>query len=111
MVVTTVLWASRRVLQGPPPGAGKPHSTISAVSQHHGMTNISRVSRHHMALHILLQPTQICQEQIVGAHEGPNFEHNSPELLIIPSHRGTLPQVKQMELVTQSMVQVAELCF
>ena len=75
------------------------------------MTNISRVSQHHMALYILLQPTQICQKQIVGAHEVPNFEHNSPELLIVPSHRGTLPQVKQTGLVTQSMVQVAELRF
>ena len=75
------------------------------------MTNITRVPQHYMALHVLLQSTQICQEQVVGAHEVPNFKHNSPELLIVPSHRGTLPQVKQTGLVTQSMVQVAELRF
>ena len=86
MVLTTVLWASRRVLQGSLPRAGKPHSAISAISQRHGMTNISRVPQHHMPLYVLLQPTQICQKQVVGAHEVPNFKHNSPELLIVPSH-------------------------
>ena len=43
MIITAVLWASRRVLQGLLPRARKPHSAISAVSQRHGMTNSSRV--------------------------------------------------------------------
>ena len=111
MIITAVLWARRRMLQGSLPRAGKPHSAISAVGQCHGMTKITRVTQHDMPLHVLFQPTQICQEQIVGAHEGPNFEHNSPELLIIPSHRGTLPQVKQTRLVAQGVVQIAELRF
>ena len=111
MIIAAVLWASRRVLQGSLPGTGKPHSAISAISQHHGMTNITRVPQHYMALHILLQPMQIRQKQIVGAYEVPNFKHNSPELLIVPSHRGTLPQVKQAGLVAQGMVQVTEFSF
>ena len=61
MVVTTVLWTSRRVLQGPLPGPRKPHGTISAVSQRHGVTNITRVTQHDMPLHVLFQPTQIRQ--------------------------------------------------
>ena len=111
MVFTTVLWASRRVLQGPLPGAGKPHSAISTVSQHHGMTNITRVAQHDMPLHILFQPMQVRQQQIMGAHYVAYFQHNSPELLIVPSHRRPLPQVKQMGLVAQGMVQITEFSF
>ena len=66
---TVVLRASRRVLQRPLPGPRKPHSAVSAVSKCHGVTNIARVPQHHMPLHVLLQPTQICQQQIMGAHE------------------------------------------
>ena len=47
----------------------------------------------------------------MGAHEVPNFKHNSPELLIVPSRRGMLPQVKQAGLVTQGMVQIPEFSF
>ena len=112
MIITAVLWASRRVLQGLLPRAGKPHSAISTVSQRHGMTNISRVPQHHMALHILLSDhMQICQQQIVGTHEVPNFKHDSPELLVVPSHRGPLPQVKQAGLVAQGMVQIPGIQF
>ena len=75
------------------------------------MTHIAWVPQHHMSLHVLLQPTQICQQQILGAHEVPNFKHNSPELLIVPSHRGPLLQVKQTVLVAQVMVQIVEFSF
>ena len=54
VIITAVLWASRRVLQGSLPRAGKPHSAISAVSQRHGMTNIAWVTQHDMLLHILV---------------------------------------------------------
>jgi hypothetical protein len=111
VVFTAVLRMRRHMMQLSLPGPREPHSAVSAVSKSHGVAHITRVPQHHVAIHVLHQPTQICQKQIVGAHEVPNFKHNSPELLIIPSHRGTLPQVKQTGLVTQSMVQVAELRF
>ena len=108
MAFTAVLWASRHVLQGSLPGTGKPHSAVSAVSKCHGMTHITWVLQHHMSLHILLQPMQICQQQIVGAHEVPDLQHNGPELLVVPSYRGPLPQVEQVGLVAEGVAQVAE---
>ena len=68
------------------------------------MTHIAWVPQHHMSLHVLLQPTQICQQQIVGAHEVPDLQHNGPELLIVLSYRGPLPQVKQAGLVVEGVV-------
>jgi len=64
-----------------------------------------------MPLHVLLQTTQVRQQQIMGAHYVAYFQHSSPELLIAPSHRGQLPQVKQMGLVAQGMVQITEFSF
>ena len=83
---TAVLWASRRVLQGSLPRTSKPHSAISAVSKSHRVTNIARVTQHDMPLHILFQSTQVSQQQIMGAHQVPDFQHNGPKLLVITSH-------------------------
>ena len=111
MAFMVVLWASRRVLQRPLSRPRKPHGALSTVSQCHGMTNIARVTQHDMPLHILFQSKQVCQQQIMGAHYVAYFQHNSLELLIVPSHRGTLLQVKQAGLVTQGMVQIPEFSF
>ena len=51
---------------------------------------------------------QIPQQQVMGAHEVPNLQHNGPELLVVPSYRGPLPQVKQAGLVAEGVVQVVE---
>ena len=101
---TAVLWVSRHVLQRSLPGTGKPHSAVNAVSKCHGVTHIAWIPQHHMLLHVLLQPTQICQQQIVGAYEVPDLQHNGPELLVVPSCRGPLPQVKQVGLVVEGVV-------
>ena len=111
MVFTAVLWTRRHMVQLSLPGPREPHSAVSAVSKRHGMTHIAWVPQHHMSLHVLLQSTQVCQQQIMGAHYITYFQHNSPELLIVPSDRGPLPQVKQMGLVAQGMVQITELSF
>ena len=47
----------------------------------------------------------------MGAHEVPDLQHNGPELLVIPSYRRPLAQVKQVGLVAQGMVQVVEFSF
>ena len=91
MIIMAVLWASRRVLQRLLPGTGKPHGTVSAVSKRHGMPHIAWVPQHRMSLHVLLQPMQICQKQVMGAHEVPNLQYNDLELLVVPSYRGPLP--------------------
>ena len=64
-----------------------------------------------MALHILFEPTQICYQQIVGAHEATNLQHDCSELLIVVSNQGMLPQVKQVGLVAQGVVQITEFSF
>ena len=64
-----------------------------------------------MALHLLFQPTQLRQEQVMGAHEVSNLQHYGPELFVVPSHRRPLPQVKQAGLVAQGMVQIPEFSF
>ena len=44
----------------------------------------------------------------MGTHEVPDLQHNGPELLVVPSYRGPLPQVKQAGLVAEGVVQVVE---
>ena len=46
---TAVLGMSKHILQQPLPRAREPHRTISAVSQCHGMTSITRVAQHDAA--------------------------------------------------------------
>ena len=46
-----------------------------------------------------------------GYSLGSYFQHYGPELFVVPSNRGPLPQVKQAGLVAQGMVQVAEFSF
>ena len=75
------------------------------------MTNVAWVVQHHMPLHILLQPMQVRQQQIMGNHEAMYFQHNCPKLFIVPDDRRPLLQVKQVGLVAQSMVKVAEFGF
>ena len=47
----------------------------------------------------------------MGAHQIANFQHGRPEYLVIAGNRGLLPQVKQLGLVAEGMVQVTELGF
>ena len=47
----------------------------------------------------------------MGAHEVPDLQHNGSELLVIPSYRRSLAQVKQVGLVAQGMVQIMEFSF
>ena len=47
----------------------------------------------------------------MGAHEVSNLQHYGPELLVVPSHRRPLLQVKQAGLVAQGMVQIPEFSF
>ena len=47
----------------------------------------------------------------MGAHQVTHFQYYSPELLIVLSNRRTLPQVKQLGVVLQGMLQVMELSF
>ena len=54
---------------------------------------------------------QISQQQVVGDHQIADLQHDSPELFIILSYRRPLPQVKQVGLVAQGVVQVTELSF
>ena len=91
------------------PRAGKPHSTVSAVSKLHCGPNIGRVIKHDMLLYIILQTTQVWKEQILHRHQVTNFEHNSSEVLIILRDRCQLAQVKQLGLVPQGMMQIPKL--
>ena len=73
------------------------------------MTTIARDTQHYMPLHVLPETMQIHQQQVVGAHQVAHLQHYSPKLLIVPRYRRPLPQVKQMGLVAEGMMQVAEL--
>ena len=72
------------------------------------MTNITRIVQHDMPLYILLQAMQISEQQIMGAHQVPYFQHDGPKLFILLSHGRPLLQVKQARLVAEGMVQVTE---
>ena len=87
MVFTAVLRMRRHMMQLSLPGPRELHSAVSAVSKHCDMTDIAWVPQHHMSLHVLLQPTQICQQQVMGTHEVPDLQHDGPELLVVTSHR------------------------
>ena len=52
---------------------------------------------------------QVCQQQVMGAHQITDLQHDRLELLIILGNRGPLLQVKWMGLVMQGMVQIMEL--
>ena len=47
----------------------------------------------------------------MGAHRITHFQYYCPELLVIASNRGPLPQFKQTSLVAEGMVQIMEFCF
>lgn len=111
VVFMMMLGTSWNIVQWPLPRPSKLQSAVSAVSKSHGMTHITWVTQHYMVLYILLEPMQICQKQIVGTHEATNLQHNRPKLLIVMSNWGLLPQVKQVDLVVQGMVQVMEFSF
>ena len=87
VVFTAVLRTRRHMMQLSLPGPREPHSTVSAVSKCHRVAHITGVTQHHMPLHILLQTTQVRQQQVMGTHEVPDLQHGSPEFLVIPSYR------------------------
>ena len=73
VVFTAVLRTRRHMMQLSLPGPREPHSAVSAVSKCHRVAHITGVTQHHMPLHILLQTTQVRQQQIMGTHEVSNL--------------------------------------
>ena len=66
---------------------GKPHGTVSTVSELHRSADVRRVAKHDMLLNVMLQSMQIRKQQILHGHKIANFEHNCPEVLIVLSDR------------------------